>query len=82
MVTRSLTGTLAIPFRGRIAQLVERFPYKEVVGGSSPSAPTVNRAHVPLLAEQDLPVPVNFRLPRISLDGLRPCSKGLIPSRV
>ena len=26
--------------RGRIAQLVERFPYKEVVGGSSPSAPT------------------------------------------
>ncbi len=25
---------------GRLAQLVERLPYKEDVGGSSPSAPT------------------------------------------
>jgi hypothetical protein len=25
---------------GRLAQLGERFPYKEEVGGSSPSAPT------------------------------------------
>ena len=28
---------------GRIAQLGERFPYKEDVGGSSPSSPTIFR---------------------------------------
>lgn len=28
--------------RGRLAQLVEHFPYKEEVGGSSPSTPTIN----------------------------------------
>ena len=33
------TGTVRAP-RGRLAQLVERFPYKEDVGGSSPSSPT------------------------------------------
>ncbi len=27
---------------GRLAQLEERFPYKEEVGGSSPSTPTEN----------------------------------------
>ncbi len=26
---------------GRLAQMEERFPYKEEVGGSSPSTPTV-----------------------------------------
>ena len=35
---------------GRLAQLGERFPYKEEVGGSSPSTPTIDqlwRAAVP-----------------------------------
>ena len=27
---------------GRLAQLEERFPYKEEVGGSSPSTPTIS----------------------------------------
>ena len=31
-------------FLGRLAQLVERFPYKEDVGGSSPSTPTIRNA--------------------------------------
>ena len=34
---------------GRLAQLVERLPYKEDVGGSSPSTPTIfskNRAKI------------------------------------
>ena len=35
---------------GRLAQLEERLPYKEEVGGSSPSAPTHNTAvHKPVL---------------------------------
>ena len=29
-----------MPLPGRLAQLGERFPYKEEVGGSSPSTPT------------------------------------------
>lgn len=41
------------PFAGRLAQLEERLPYKEEVGGSSPSAPTSRppgRAGVPTCA--------------------------------
>jgi hypothetical protein len=33
-------------FRGRIAQLGERFPYKEDVTGSSPVSPTNSPGHV------------------------------------
>ena len=36
-------GEWAPSISGRIAQLGERFPYKEDVGGSSPSSPTIHR---------------------------------------
>lgn len=39
MATSARSAAQATP-RGRIAQLVERGPYKADVGGSSPSAPT------------------------------------------
>ena len=33
--------------RGRLAQLVERLPYKQNVGGSIPSAPTIYQFMIP-----------------------------------
>ena len=36
--------------KGRIAQLVERLPYKQDVGGSSPSSPTTFSHLLPLAA--------------------------------
>ena len=37
---RRRVGCAYHPYPGRLAQLGERFPYKEEVGGSSPSTPT------------------------------------------
>ena len=45
-----MTPATVPPAYGRLAQLGERFPYKEEVGGSSPSTPTIDqlwRAAVP-----------------------------------
>ena len=40
MPDEGLIDLLVNPHSGRLAQLVERLPYKQVVGGSIPSAPT------------------------------------------
>ena len=58
---------------GRLAQLEERFPYKEEVGGSSPSTPTRLRPVGPLksrLSPARGPSPPASRLRRVGLKPL------------
>ncbi len=47
LLLSELSGTLYdLAEPGRLAQLGERFPYKEEVGGSSPSTPTAENPYV------------------------------------
>jgi hypothetical protein len=44
----AFAASITIERRGRLAQLVERLPYKQEVGGSSPSPP-IEQIHANLM---------------------------------